>query len=156
MITVLLILVVLVQLAILGLVSFKIKQTKSEPQKQTFVSIDTRQIEAAIHDIPSRITQSIVNTTNTYKGAVGELIGYLQLKASYDRIIPLGDIVDFVCIKFPKDNVPGRIDFVDVKTGDKARLSKDQRVLRTLIQTKQINFIQLKVTDDPVSDPTSD
>lgn len=114
-----------------------------------------RKLETAIQDIPSKITQSIVNSSNTYKGAVGELIGYLQLKVSYDRILPLGDIVDFVCIKFPKEGEPGRIDFIDVKTGDNARLSKEQRQLRDLIKNKQTNFIQLKVTDDPVSNTTS-
>jgi predicted Holliday junction resolvase-like endonuclease len=126
---------------------------KSSPEQYT-LSVDTRKIEAAIQDIPNKITQSIVNSSNTYKGAVGELIGYLQLKASYDRILPLGDIVDFVAIQFTRDGKIGRIDFIDVKTGDNARLSKDQRALRALIQEKHINFIQLKVTDDTPATPT--
>ena len=102
-------------------------------------------LQDAIDGLPGKVLQSIVSCTNTHKGALGELIGYVQLHATYDRIIPLGNIVDFICIAFPKDSRPGYIDFVDVKTGAKSRLSSDQRELQKLIQEKKINFVKLKV-----------
>lgn len=108
-------------------------------------TVDLKPLQKQIDDLPNKVLTSITNSTNTYKGALGELIGYINLRASYDRIIPLGSIVDFVCIKFPDKEHPGCVDFVDVKTGHKARLSKDQRSLQQLIKDKKINFCQLKV-----------
>jgi hypothetical protein len=111
----------------------------------TQVNVNLKPLQDAIDGLPGKVLQSIVSCTNTHKGALGELIGYVQLHASYDRIIPLGNIVDFICIKFPTKDIEGYIDFVDVKTGDKSRLSNDQRELQKLIQAKKINFIKLKV-----------
>ena len=70
---------------------------------------------------------------------------WLKLNADYDRIIPLGNIVDFICIKLPKDGKEGHIDFVDIKTGGSAKLSKDQVGLKRLIEEKKIKFIKYKI-----------
>lgn len=116
-------------------------------QKPPDVNIDfnTERLEQIIRDQPSKILQSIVNSSNTHKGALGELIGYIELRAAYDRIIPISNICDFICIKLPSDIEEGCIDFVDIKTGHKARLSKDQRALRKLIEDKKINFCTIKI-----------
>lgn len=118
------------------------------------VHIDLEPVHKAVRELPNKVLQSIQNSTNTQKGALGELIGYLRLQAQYDRVIPLGNIVDFLCIKLPTDSrsgMDGRIDFVDVKTGKNARLSKEQRALRELIseliQDDRINFVELKVKE---------
>jgi len=118
------------------------------------VHIDLEPVHKAIRDMPNKVLQSIQNSTNTQKGAVGELIGFLRLQAQYDRVIPLGNIVDFLCIKLPSESHTGtdaRIDFVDVKTGKNARLSKEQRALRELIseliQDERINFVELKIKE---------
>lgn len=118
------------------------------------VHIDLEPVHKAVRELPNKVLQSIQNSTNTQKGAVGELIGFLRLQAQYDRVIPLGNIVDFLCIKLPSDSrsgMDGRIDFVDVKTGKNARLSKDQKALRELIseliQDDRINFVELKVKE---------
>lgn len=110
-----------------------------------FVPLDIKSLEDAVRVLPSKVLQSIQSSTNTHKGALGELIGYIELRASYDRIIPLGNIVDFVCVRFPTEDDEGCIDFIDVKTGAYSRLSKDQRLLQKLIQEKRINFKKLKV-----------
>lgn len=122
---------------------------------QTQVNVNMKPLEDAIKAIPTKVLQSIQSSTNTRKGALGELIGYIELEAEYDRIIPLGNIVDFMCIKFPEisktgmrtdGTIPeGRIDFVDIKTGKSARLSKDQRMLQQLIKDKKINFVKVTV-----------
>jgi len=109
------------------------------------VNVNLKPLQDEMAALPNKVLQSITSSSNTHKGALGELIGYLQLHASYDRIIPLGNIVDFVCIKFSDEGVLGHIDFIDIKTGNRCRLSKDQRALQKLIEEKQINFIKLKV-----------
>lgn len=124
-----------------------VKQSQKEvtlpPPPQ--VNVNLKPLQDAMDGLPNKVLQSITSSSNTHKGALGELIGYLQLHASYDRIIPLGNIVDFVCIKLPDDTSMGHIDFIDIKTGNRCRLSKDQRALQRLIQEKRINFIKLKV-----------
>lgn len=112
-------------------------------------TIDLRPLEKKITELqeqlPSKILQSITSSTNTYKGTLGELIGYIKLHATYDRMIPIGNIVDFICVVLPTATEPGRIDFVDIKTGKSARLNPDQKALQKLIEDKKINFIKLKV-----------
>jgi hypothetical protein len=119
-------------------------EEKEAPQPQQ-VTVNLRPLETAIQEIPGKVLQSIQSSANTHKGALGELVGYTKLHSMYDRIVPLGNIVDFMCIKFPEGDDPGRVDFVDVKTGAGSRLSKDQRQLQKIIQDRHINFIKLKV-----------
>jgi len=120
-------------------------QPKATPPPPPQVNVNLKPLQDAINGLPNKVLQSITSSSNTHKGALGELIGYLQLHASYDRMIPLGNIVDFVCIKFPDDTSEGHVDFVDIKTGNRCRLSKDQKALQDLIKAKRINFIKLKV-----------
>jgi predicted Holliday junction resolvase-like endonuclease len=119
------------------------------------VHVALKQLERSLDEMPNKMLQTIIGSTNTHKGALGELIGYVQLRASYDRIIPLGNIVDFVAIRFPDGEQPGHIDFIDIKTGEKSRLSKDQRNLQKLIDEKRINFIKLKVETSNENQPES-
>lgn len=134
------------------------KRPQPEPQiLSPQVNVNLQPLEEAIRAIPTKVLQSIQSSTNTKKGALGELIGYIQLEAEYDRIIPLGNIVDFMCIKFPKqlpDGIidMGQVDFVDIKTGKSSRLSKDQRELQKLIKDKRVNFVKLKVDTQTSAD----
>ncbi len=114
------------------------------------ITVDLDPLQHAIAALPNKVLHSIQSSTNTKKGALGELIGYIGLKAQYDRIIPLGNIIDFMCIKLPSTNADGvieegRVDFVDVKTGRSSRLSKDQRMLQQLIKNKNINFVKMMI-----------
>lgn len=109
------------------------------------VNVDLNPLRKELAGLPNKVLQSIQSSTNVHKGALGELIGYIQIRSSYDRVIPLGNIVDFVGIRFSREGVPGTIDFIDVKTGKSARLSKEQRNLQKLIDDKRIGFIKLKV-----------
>lgn len=126
-------------------------QKQKQPVAQS-LTIDMTALQRTMDSIPNKVLQSINGSINNAKGPLGELVGYLQIRASYDRIIPLGDITDFVGIKFSEtdsqgNELAGHIDFIDIKTGDKSRLSKDQRNLQKLIQDKKINFIKLKIDD---------
>lgn len=119
------------------------------------VNVDLKPILAQLDGLPYKVLQSVQSSSNTYKGALGELIGYMKLHAEYDRIVPLNNIVDFMCIKFPTEDSPGQVDFIDIKTGDKSRLSKDQRALQSLIKEKRVNFVKVKVqTSNTTGVPT--
>jgi predicted Holliday junction resolvase-like endonuclease len=117
---------------------------KAPPPPQ--VNVNMKPVEDAIKALPGKVLHSIQSSVNTKKGALGELIGYIELEAMYDRIVPLGNIVDFMCIKFPSENNEGGVDFVDIKTGKNARLSKEQKMLQELIKSKKIDFIKLNVS----------
>ena len=107
----------------------------------------TDRMDKHFKQLPTQVTQSITGTASTEKGKLGELIGYISLKAEYDRIIPLGSIVDFMCIKFPVDGDEGRVDFIDIKTGKHSRLTTDQKKLKELLSKDKIHFRTIKVND---------
>ena len=120
-------------------------------EMKNILEYSIQNVNTTISGIPDKVLKSISSSTNVKKGALGELVGYLELKATYDRIIPLGNIVDFVGIKFPTETEEGHVDFIDIKTGKSARLSKDQKALQQLIQNKNINFIKIKVESETFS-----
>lgn len=132
------------------------KTNKPHQAEPISINLDTAAISNSLKDnfkrlhedvntIPDTVIKSLTGSLNTQKGKLGELIGYLTLKAEYDKIIPLGTIIDFMAIKFPSDKDPGKVDFIDIKTGENARLNKDQRALRLLIKDKKINFLTIKL-----------
>ena len=81
------------------------------------VQHNIQHLEKIIAEVPEKVLKSVTSSTNVKKGALGELVGYVEMKASYDRIIPLGNIVDFVGIKFDCPEEEGHVDFIDIKTG---------------------------------------
>ena len=103
---------------------------------------------ADLDQLPNRVVQSVSGTANNAKGKLSELIGYISLSAGYDKVIPFHDITDFVCVRFPKDNDPGSIDFVDIKNGKSAKLSHDQYRLKKIIEQKHIKFIKVQIDTD--------
>jgi predicted Holliday junction resolvase-like endonuclease len=128
-------------------------QQKQQPQTFT-VNTDTNVfdqkvagIKKDIDKLPEEILHSLTGSANTHKGKIGELIGYIQLKSEYDKIIPLGGIVDFVGIKLPDGDESGRVDFIDIKTGQNARLSKEQRAFRDILKKKEIYFKTVKIDE---------
>jgi len=99
--------------------------------------------------VPVQVLRSIQGDLNHLKGTVAEHISYLQLNAAYDRLLPFNSITDFIGIKFPHGDDPGRLDFIDIKSGG-ARVSREQSSLRRIIDGKHINFVIIKViTDQP-------
>jgi len=124
----------------------KMIREDSKPAPPPQVNVNMKPVEDAVKAIPNKVLKSIQSSVNTKKGALGELIGYIELEAQYDRVIPLGNITDFLCIKLPSDTEEGHIDFVDIKTGKYARLSKEQKALQQLIIDKKINFVKLSIS----------
>lgn len=103
---------------------------------------------------PQKVVESVTSTSNGQKGKLGELIGYLHLNSQYDRLIVLRDITDFIGIRFPKDDDPGTIDFIDIKNGAYARLTKEQVALKKIVEGKHIGFKKFKVDTDATSTDT--
>lgn len=118
------------------------KQMSVLPPTSLHVNLDP--VHRAIEGIPNKVLQSIVSKNNNYRGDLGELVSFLKLGSIYDRVIPINNLADFIGIKFPTETEEGRIDFIDVKTG-KASLSKDQKILKKLIEDKKINFVKFRI-----------
>ena len=136
----------------------KIKKIESEPtnliiedkppkviEKHIPVSPDFKALEKVIGDLPHKVLKSLEGSTNNMKGNLGEYMSYLKLSSAYDRVICRGNIVDFICIRFPSEDYEGTIDFIDIKTGRHARLSKDQNRLKKLIEAGRTNFVKVTV-----------
>lgn len=108
------------------------------------------QIDRMVSVLPMKLLETLKGSVAHAKGDLGEFIQLLRLKADYDIVLPLGDIVDYLCIKLPKqdrdtnEDIAGTIDFVEVKTNS-SRLSPAQKKFRDLVVSKQINFKQVTV-----------
>ena len=139
---------------IISLQAFRNYQESQRPELKRIpenVQVDFTSVKAHIDDhmkkLPGFILNSITGSGNAEKGKLGELIGYLSMKAEYDRIIPLGNITDFVALKFPTKDSEGYVHFIDIKTGKNAKLTPDQRKLKALLDAKAISFRTIKIDD---------
>lgn len=111
-----------------------------------------KEMEEHLDGLPNKVLESINGSISNHKGKLAELIAYVNLKAGYDKVIPLGNIVDFLGIRFPTDTDPGTFDFIDIKNGKSARLSQDQKQLQKLIKDQRIQFLKIQITTDNVTD----
>ena len=140
-------------------VFFLVKRFPKEPSPSTLdvkllseissqlCRVEERDLEsaAALSSMPSRILRTLQGSVNTTTGKLGELVKFIELQRVYDRLIPVGNIVDFIGVSFPSDESSGRVDFIDVKTGKRAVLSKEQKILKKLIEEGLISFNVVKV-----------
>lgn len=116
--------------------------------KGTWKKKEEPNLELLLEQLPTKLMAVLTATISSQKGKLAELVAYMQLRSSYDRLIALGNIVDFIGIRFAKDDQPGVVDFIDVKNGKAARLSTDQKQLQDIIRNNQINFIKLRIDTD--------
>lgn len=140
----------------------ELRPEDGEKTRQEIVAIsrqatrDSSMLEEMLNRLPGRVLDSITNSTNSSKGKLGELIAYLSIRAAYDRIIPVGDIVDFIGVRLPKAGQVGEVVFIEVKSGDSARLRKDQVLFKKLIQGKQVSFVELRIEADAPAAPSQE
>lgn len=106
-----------------------------------------RLLEKQKEEVAYKVLETIKGSANNLKGDLGELVGLIQLKAEYDMVMPFNGIVDFIALRFPKGDDPGVLVFIDIKTG-KARLSKDQRNLKALIDNHRIEFKKVSISTE--------
>ena len=105
-------------------------------------------VKRTLTEVPRKTLKTFEGSANVAKGEIAEWAALQKLSAVYDIVVPFNAVFDFMCIRFDKEDVPGVVDFIDVKTG-RATLSSDQRKLRDLIKAKKIDFkvakVQIKV-----------
>lgn len=99
-----------------------------------------------VDNLPLRILQTIQGSINPQKGKVAELLTYAELRYDYDRIIPLGWPIDFVGIKNNE-----RIDFIEVKSGESAVLTDEEKHIKKLIMNGRVNFRLIKITESEIN-----
>lgn len=109
------------------------------------IPTDMIELYKGVQDLPSRVLQVIQGSINPQKGKVAELLTYAELRYDYDRIIPLGWPIDFVGVK---NN--DRIDFIEVKSGDSATLTEEEKHIKNLIAEGRVNFRLIRVTEDEI------
>lgn len=102
-------------------------------------------LEKKVDKVPSKVLESITSSANNYKGNLGELIGYMQLTAKYDKLVAWGNVTDFIGIKWATTGDPGTIDFIDIKNGPHAKLTRDQSRLKKIIDEGKIKFIKVRI-----------
>lgn len=119
-------------------------------QKPPAVHLDLGSINAEVRQLPSKILHTVQGSTANIKGAVAEHISYLKLASQYDRLIPLGSIVDFIGINFDSTRTKedGRVDFIDIKTGKYSRLTQEQAKLKRVILGGRVAFLKVKISTD--------
>lgn len=117
-------------------------------QSRRSVDIPTDMIDLykGVQDLPARVLQTIQGSINPQKGKMAELLTYAELRYDYDRIIPLGWPIDFIGIKNNE-----RIDFIEVKSGNFATLTEEEKHIKNLIQHGRVNFRLIKVTEEEVN-----
>ena len=109
------------------------------------IPTDVIDLYKGLHELPSRVLQTIQGSINPHKGKMAELLTYAELRYDYDRIIPLGQPIDFVGIKNGE-----RIDFIEVKSGS-ALLTEEEKHIKNLIAAGRVHFRLIKVTEDEIS-----
>lgn len=110
------------------------------------IPTDLIDLYKGVQELPSKVLQVIQGSINPQKGRMAELLTYAELRYDYDRIIPLGWPIDFIGIKNNE-----RIDFIEVKSGSFATLTDEEKHIKNLIASGNINFRLIKVTEDEIS-----
>src|SRR3990167_11343568 len=113
---------------------------------KTDIPTDVIDLYRGIQDLPARVLQTIQGSINPQKGKMAELLVYAELRYDYDRIIPLGWPIDFICIKNNE-----RIDFIEVKSGKFYVLTEEEKHIKNLIAKGLVNFRLIKVTEEEIS-----
>ena len=115
-------------------------------KKSTDIPADVIDLYKGVQDLPSKVLQTIQGSINPQKGKMAELLTYAELRYDYDRIIPLGWPIDFIGIKNNE-----RIDFIEVKSGNFATLTDEEKHIKNLILHGRVNFRLIKVTEEEVN-----
>lgn len=110
----------------------------------------SKTVDSLKTELPQKVLKSIQGNTATLKGDLAEHVAYLKLASQYDRLIPLGSVVDFIGIRFDttRQATDGTIDFIDIKTGKHSRLSQEQMKVKRLILGHRTAFMKVKINTD--------
>ena len=135
---------IIVGFVLLGLViAYLIGKLQSRPRSD--VPQDFIDLYQQVNNLPLRVLQTIQGSINPQKGKMAELLTYAELRYDYDRIIPLGQPIDFIGIKNNQ-----QIDFIEVKSGTSAALTEEEKHIKNLIAAGRVHFRLIKVSEDEV------
>ena len=109
------------------------------------IPTDLIDLYKGVQDLPSKVLQVINGSISPQKGRMAELLTYAELRYDYDRIIPLGWPIDFIGIKNGE-----RIDFIEVKSGNTAILTDEEKHIKNLILSGHVYFRLIKVTEEEI------
>ena len=109
------------------------------------IPTDLIDLYRGVQDLPAKVLQVVQGSINPQKGRMAELLTYAELRYDYDRIIPLGQPIDFIGIK---NN--DRIDFIEIKSGINHILTEEEKHIKNLIAQGRINFRLIRVTDQEI------
>ena len=114
-------------------------------RKPTDIPTDLIDLYKGVQDLPTKVLQVIQGSINPQKGRMAELLTYAELRYDYDRIIPLGQPVDFIGIKNNE-----RIDFIEVKSGQFHVLTDEEKHIKNLIIHGRVNFRLIKISEEDI------
>lgn len=122
-----------------------VDQVKTLLAEKTTVALTPEQSKL-FRELPQKVLETLQGSANTTSGKLAEITKFIQLRSAYDRLIPLGDIADFIGIQLPTETTEGAIHFIDVKSGKRAVLSPEQRKLKKLISEhpEVVKFVTAK------------
>ncbi len=110
------------------------------------IPTDVIDLYKGLQELPVRVLQTIQGSINPQKGKMAELLTYAELRYDYDRIIPLGQPIDFIGIKNGE-----HIDFIEVKSGVSQVLTEEEKHIKNLIAAGRVNFRLIKVSEEDIS-----
>ncbi len=121
------------------------EQVKALLAEKSTVTLTPEQSKL-FRELPQKVLETLQGSANTTSGKLGEITKFIQLRSAYDRLIPLGDIADFLGIQFPTETTEGAVHFIDVKSGKRAVLNADQRRLKKLVteHPEMVKFVTVK------------
>ncbi len=114
-------------------------------RKNQDIPTDLIDLYKGVQDLPAKVLQTIQGSINPQKGKMAELLTYAELRYDYDRIIPLGWPIDFIGIK---NN--SQIDFIEVKSGQFATLTDEEKHIKNLIAQGRVHFRLIKVNEEDI------
>src|SRR5690348_10686054 len=114
-----------------------------QSKKTTNIPQDFIDLYKQVDNLPVKVLQTIQGSINPQKGKMAELLTYAELRYDYDRIIPLGWPIDFIGIKNNQ-----QIDFIEVKSGNSALLTEEEKHIKNLITQGRVHFRLIKITED--------
>lgn len=119
---------------------------RSHSRKQADFPQDIIDLYRKVDNLPLRIMQTIQGSINPQKGKMAELLTYAELRYDYDRIIPLGQPIDFIGIKNNQ-----MIDFIEIKSGESFVLTDEEKHIKKLIAAGRVNFRMIKITEAEIN-----
>lgn len=135
----------IVLVILIVVISYLLGRSHSRRKESDFPQ-DIIDLYRKVDGLPLRIMQTIQGSINPQKGKMAELLTYAELRYDYDRIIPLGQPIDFIGIKNNQT-----IDFIEIKSGESFVLTEEEKHIKKLVGSGRVNFRLIKITEAEIN-----